>query len=188
MREASEGGWLRISDDSVKEVGIETVLAEKMGSFMLFYERVLPFQSESLKISPRSSQETVTPHREEERIKEEESDASMSERLKPFTARIVRSVSVGNKSREGSIAVESGIRDTVANGTPMPAVEKHANGSSDPASPKPVLLPNGPDSNIPLTTPPESLTLSTPTVPKSPHGGHHSPRNLSPARTVDLVA
>ena len=36
------GGWLRISDASVEEVGIETVLAEQSGTFMLYYERVLP--------------------------------------------------------------------------------------------------------------------------------------------------
>lgn len=36
------GGWLRISDDSVKECGIEEVLREGSGAFMLFYERVTP--------------------------------------------------------------------------------------------------------------------------------------------------
>ncbi|GLB34223.1 putative peptidase C19 family protein [Lyophyllum shimeji] len=33
-------GWLRISDDAVREVGIETVLQEGAGAFMLYYERV----------------------------------------------------------------------------------------------------------------------------------------------------
>lgn len=32
-------GWLRISDDSVRECGIESVLAEGSGAFMLYYER-----------------------------------------------------------------------------------------------------------------------------------------------------
>jgi len=32
-------GWLRASDDSVREVGIETVLQEGSGAFMLYYER-----------------------------------------------------------------------------------------------------------------------------------------------------
>ncbi|KAI0034367.1 hypothetical protein K488DRAFT_45724 [Vararia minispora EC-137] len=34
-------GWLRISDDNVSEVGVETALAEGSGAFMLYYERVL---------------------------------------------------------------------------------------------------------------------------------------------------
>ena len=34
-------GWLRISDDSVRECGIENVLAEGSSAFMLYYERVV---------------------------------------------------------------------------------------------------------------------------------------------------
>ena len=34
-------GWLRVSDDAVREVGIETVLLEGTGVFMLYYERVV---------------------------------------------------------------------------------------------------------------------------------------------------
>lgn len=56
-------GWLRISDDSVEECGIERVLAEGGSAFLLFYERaVLPrptiYMSNG---SPRSSEETVRP-------------------------------------------------------------------------------------------------------------------------------
>ncbi|KDQ64111.1 hypothetical protein JAAARDRAFT_27735 [Jaapia argillacea MUCL 33604] len=56
-------GWLRVSDDSVRECGLETVLAEGSGAFMLFYERVVllrpsPYSSPK---SPRSSQDTVKP-------------------------------------------------------------------------------------------------------------------------------
>ena len=58
------GGWLRISDASVEEVGIETVLAEQSGTFMLYYERVLPPllsppvpYAESVRT--RSSEETI---------------------------------------------------------------------------------------------------------------------------------
>ncbi|KAF8967428.1 hypothetical protein BDZ97DRAFT_1916718 [Flammula alnicola] len=40
--EAGTGrGWLRISDDSVSECGIESVLAEGSGAFMLYYERAV---------------------------------------------------------------------------------------------------------------------------------------------------
>ena len=59
-----EGGWLRISDSSVEEVGIGTVLAEQVGTFMLYYERVLPpplpspvLYAESVRT--RSSEETI---------------------------------------------------------------------------------------------------------------------------------
>ncbi|KAG6919764.1 hypothetical protein DXG01_001603 [Tephrocybe rancida] len=34
-------GWLRISDDAVRECGIETVLQEGSAAFMLYYERVV---------------------------------------------------------------------------------------------------------------------------------------------------
>jgi ubiquitin carboxyl-terminal hydrolase 1 len=58
------GGWLRISDAAVEEVGIETVLAEQSGTFMLYYERILPPPpplpvpyAES--VMTRSSEETV---------------------------------------------------------------------------------------------------------------------------------
>ncbi|KAH9927275.1 uncharacterized protein B0H18DRAFT_1003829 [Fomitopsis serialis] len=55
-------GWLRISDDSVVEIGIENVLQEGVGAFMIFYERVaMPRQSVYLSNSPRSSEETVRP-------------------------------------------------------------------------------------------------------------------------------
>ena len=50
-------GWLRISDDSVKEVGIETVLQEGSGVFMLYYERVMSRPG----IYPTNSEETLKP-------------------------------------------------------------------------------------------------------------------------------
>jgi hypothetical protein len=160
-----------------------------MGAFMLYYERVLPFQSDSVITSPRSSQETVIPQKEEKIIKEEEEedvDSVMAERIEPYTARIIRSVSVGNKSREGSITRENGTEDITSNGVPIQLMEKYANGHSDPASSQPAsLLPNRSASNIPATNSPESLILSS---PAAPHGDHHSPRSLSPARTVGLMA
>jgi ubiquitin carboxyl-terminal hydrolase 1 len=39
-------GWLRISDDDVRECGIESVTQEGSGAFMLYYERVKAFQSD----------------------------------------------------------------------------------------------------------------------------------------------
>lgn len=57
-------GWLRISDDAVRECGIETVLQEGTGAFMLYYERAvqeLPGVYLSGNGSPRSSEETLKP-------------------------------------------------------------------------------------------------------------------------------
>ncbi|KAF9448963.1 cysteine proteinase [Macrolepiota fuliginosa MF-IS2] len=57
-------GWLRISDDAVRECGIETVLKEGMGAFMLYYERAVHEQPSvylSGNGSPRSSEETLKP-------------------------------------------------------------------------------------------------------------------------------
>ena len=41
MEAGSNRGWLRISDDSVEECGIERVLVETSGVFMLYYERAV---------------------------------------------------------------------------------------------------------------------------------------------------
>lgn len=60
-------GWMRISDDSVRECGVEEALAEGSGAFMLYYERIVEMHPRPLKMyslntstSPSSS-ETVTP-------------------------------------------------------------------------------------------------------------------------------
>ncbi|TFY55735.1 hypothetical protein EVG20_g9207 [Dentipellis fragilis] len=52
-------GWLRISDDAVSECGIESVLSEGSGAFMLYYERIV--QPRPHLPSPRSSSETLKP-------------------------------------------------------------------------------------------------------------------------------
>jgi len=84
-------GWLRISDDSVSECGVESALAEGTGAFMLYYERVLPPEtSASESISVQSSRaSSLAPRRE---------------------ARILRSVSAGRTS--GSEAGSSDSSDS----------------------------------------------------------------------------
>ncbi|KAI0355326.1 cysteine proteinase [Trametes cingulata] len=52
-------GWLRISDDTVQECGIERVLQEGSGAFMLYYERVQQPRASPYTASPRGSEETV---------------------------------------------------------------------------------------------------------------------------------
>ncbi|KAL0949213.1 hypothetical protein HGRIS_009293 [Hohenbuehelia grisea] len=70
-------GWLRVSDDSVSECGIESVLREGSGAFMLYYERIviahvglyppmhrMDSSATGLSVSsysPRSSEETLRP-------------------------------------------------------------------------------------------------------------------------------
>ena len=194
--ESKDGGWLRISDDNVKEVGIDTVLGEKTGSFMLYYERVLPFQSDSLRTSPRSSQETVTPHQEEKKVKLDE--LMDGEGLRPFNARIVRSVSVPNRSREGSVMVSGETESVISNGGPVIEESASINGHADPDPSRSTLakekghketngigngkLVNG-SSNVhtPFTTILPSGSSHSPTT-------HHTPRSPSPVRTVNLMA
>ncbi|CAG7848422.1 SubName: Full=Related to UBP1-ubiquitin-specific protease {ECO:0000313/EMBL:CCA71698.1} [Serendipita indica DSM 11827] len=180
--ETKQDVWLRISDESVKEVDLETVLSERTGSFMLFYEKVLPFQSDGDRTSPMSSQETVTPHQEERKVKPE--DLMDHDRLQPFTARIVRSVSVG-RSREGSVILGSA-SDVGAEPTETTPANSHPNGHADPQ------LPNGSASTAHDTTNgtkkphyPSSHVSGPPLLSPSPQC---VPQSLSPTRTVDLVA
>jgi ubiquitin carboxyl-terminal hydrolase 1 len=53
-------GWLRASDDAVREVGIETVLQEGSGAFMLYYERVRNEDKLSVPAWPSSHSRTPT--------------------------------------------------------------------------------------------------------------------------------
>lgn len=56
-------GWLRISDDSVSEVGIETVLAQGSAAFMIYYERVSvsPYSHSPAAEAAMASDETLKP-------------------------------------------------------------------------------------------------------------------------------
>ena len=53
-------GWLRASDDAVREVGIETVLQEGSGAFMLYYERVRNEDKPPLSMGSSHSRATTT--------------------------------------------------------------------------------------------------------------------------------
>ncbi|KAG8757830.1 hypothetical protein FRC14_001362 [Serendipita sp. 396] len=186
-RMVEDGGWLRISDETAREVGLDAVLSETSGAFMLFYEKITPFQSESLRTSPRSSQETVTPHHEERKVKLE--DPTDNGLLHVFNARIVRSVSVGKRSREGSMIngnapdVKSPNGDLIPNGHSHPP----SGFSEPPKSPKSSKAPNGTSHAQELGSIPNgnsSPPFSTPTGQS-----HHSPQSPEPpGRTVDLVA
>lgn len=62
-RRGTGRGWLRISDDDVRECGIENVLQEGSGAFMLYYEKIVIGS-----VSPSTKQDStdVTPMLDQE--------------------------------------------------------------------------------------------------------------------------
>ena len=100
-------GWLRISDDSVKECGIETVLQEGSGAFMLYYERVVQSRSGSYPLhgSPRSSEETLKPNHSTNGVNGSTASLASRDEMERSVrgARIVRSVAAG-RGRSASLA------------------------------------------------------------------------------------
>ena len=99
-------GWLRISDDSVQEVGFETVAMESSAAFMLFYEKVLqPRAPTARQPVIRGSEETVRP--KDARSKEPDpvhtgdprsQTESSGSRTNDVQPRIVRSVSAPRRT------------------------------------------------------------------------------------------
>jgi hypothetical protein len=59
-------GWLRASDDAVREVGIETVLQEGSGAFMLYYERVRNEDKPAVPVWSSHSRATATTDNDED--------------------------------------------------------------------------------------------------------------------------
>ncbi|KAH7916243.1 hypothetical protein BJ138DRAFT_996097 [Hygrophoropsis aurantiaca] len=124
-------GWLRISDDSVKECGIETVLQEGSGAFMLYYERVVQSRPGiyPLHNSPRSSEETLKPKHSTADVNgsaisvtslalDSELQEEQREREKPVLgARVIRSVAAG-RGRSTSVAPSErgSVNGSVGNG------------------------------------------------------------------------
>ncbi|RPD80747.1 cysteine proteinase [Lentinus tigrinus ALCF2SS1-7] len=138
-RPGSGRGWLRISDDSVQEVGIERVLQEGSGAFMLYYERVQ--QPRSLYVTPpRGSEETVRPDgtrasttdvREQtpsaaripnDDAREREQKERRAERERSVDPRVVRRVSAGRSS--------SAKKTSTSNVAAPPPMSRSTSGSS----------------------------------------------------------
>ncbi|KAF9780012.1 hypothetical protein BJ322DRAFT_304727 [Thelephora terrestris] len=92
-------GWLRISDDSVQEVGFETVALESSSAFMLFYEKVLqPRVSSARQQATKGSEDTVRPEdalSKEPKLAQEGDTQSQGSgsRTKDVQPRVVRNVS-----------------------------------------------------------------------------------------------
>ncbi|TFK46934.1 cysteine proteinase [Heliocybe sulcata] len=188
-------GWLRISDDAVRECGIEAVQAEGSGAFMLFYERVVHPRPVPV---ARSSQDTVRPR---EVLNERgDDDLLLSVVGGPSEgkgARVVRNVAAG--------------RGKSASPSPFLGKEGSVPGAEDEGTPKPEGVPNGESANghaHPLveaaSSSSESLsspTATEPTSPSQPSRKSSQPRlkapqpirpvpgaPLSPPRTVGLRA
>lgn len=138
-------GWLRISDDSVKECGLETVLQEGSGAFMLYYERVVQSRPGIYPLhgSPRSSEETLKPNHSINGVNG--STASLASRdemdRSVYGARIVRSVAAG---RGRSVSLAPSERGSSKDSLP--------NGNGSVASS--LILPNGNASHSSVTLKP----------------------------------
>jgi ubiquitin carboxyl-terminal hydrolase 1 len=166
-RESSEGtgaGWLRISDARVERCGVEAVLAEGSGVFMLYYERVPPPPS-PLPVSVyaglgggEDSTETIRPGRL--------GGLSGSwEAAEGSKARVVRSVSVGVASASSSTLSLRSVSSPPDTPRMLPSA-----GESDvegPALSTSVLT--APDSAAEDETL-EDSTASLPTPPPTPKG------------------
>lgn len=133
-------GWLRISDDNVEEVGIERVLGENGGTFMLFYERME---------EPHTPKPEPRPEPGPSAIKvEEDVRPSFQIHGRASTPRIVRSVSAGI------------VRDRKQSLTPMSLTRPS---TPSYAAPAPAALSSSPPQ--PFTT--SHLTQSPPPSPRT---------------------
>jgi len=116
-------GWLRASDDAVREVGIETVLQEGSGAFMLYYERVRNGEDRPSVWSTRhcgtdvidddtarevgGGGEKVQTVRLQDAPRWESSEEEEKEKVVPvIRARVVRSVSLGREGDDEDEGVE----------------------------------------------------------------------------------
>ncbi|EGO02282.1 hypothetical protein SERLA73DRAFT_49623 [Serpula lacrymans var. lacrymans S7.3] len=134
-------GWLRISDDSVRECGIESVLQEGAGAFMLYYERVISSRPGILPLhdSPRSSEETLKAQSPiPVRLDINRSTLSLSS-LRPdgmdersmLGARIVRSVAAGRgRSQSATPSERNTTVEPSENGHATPFRAPTANGDA----------------------------------------------------------
>ncbi|KIK98299.1 hypothetical protein PAXRUDRAFT_31259 [Paxillus rubicundulus Ve08.2h10] len=206
-------GWLRVSDDSVKECGLESVLQEGSGAFMLYYERVVQSRSGiyPLHSSPRSSEETLKPKHSIEGTNG--STASLTsvvnlregrERSSVYGARIVRSVAAGRARSASAAPSERGSsKDPLPNGNGFASSSAIlVNGNASHSS----LIPeagtsktstssiSAKSSNLSASAPDlreHSVSISSSSSHSSsssslPH--HKSPQPMQPSSAVDLKA
>jgi hypothetical protein len=144
-------GWLRASDDAVREVGIETVLQEGSGAFMLYYERVRNGEDRpSVWFTRRcgtdvddevarevgGGSEKAQSFRLQDAPKWESSEEE--EKAVPMIrARVVRSVSLGREDEDEDEDVEGVIVKQEAEDTDLNS-EARLLSSPTPAKPEPI--------------------------------------------------
>lgn len=147
-------GWLRISDDSVEEIGIERVLSENGGTFMLFYERI----DEGGVEAPSVATEMI---QMQGGIKVGDSDQPLV-MSRASTPRIVRSVSAGiiARPRDKLMPLSSTSPSTPiltpTSATAMPSQNSSPMSASQSRSPSPSpsrSRPNPPKLSPPKTSP-----------------------------------
>lgn len=183
-------GWLRASDDSVREVGIEAVLHEGAGVFMLYYERVKSEDAPAVR-RPHSALDVKADDVEE--VPAEKEKGSMfclqdavecepaegadeaEEEVPVIRARVVRSVSLG--------------RDDEVGGT---SGKKEAAAADSKAPPQPSSLslgPAKPDSEVsPAVDLPTTLAVPAEAPSPIPDPPAIDEPQISLPRTVDLRA
>ena len=169
-------GWLRASDDAVHEVGIETVLQEGSGAFMLYYERVR--NEEKRPSSVWSTRHCGTDDDDDDIVREVggggekaqtyrlqdapkwESSEEEKEKAVPvpvIRARVVRSVSLGREDDDEGVIVKQEAEEADLNS------EVRVFSSSTPVKPEPI----GAEPAVELPT----LAVSTeapPPIPDTP--------------------
>ncbi|KDQ15414.1 hypothetical protein BOTBODRAFT_31743 [Botryobasidium botryosum FD-172 SS1] len=151
------GGWLKISDDRVEEVGINTVLAENSGTFMLYYERVVG-NPLAFPAPESASQETLTMPVEAPAVEESEAELKKVAR----GARVVRSVST--RRLRAVAAAQEGTKSNghaIGNGAPALANGSASGGPSKiPSPPKPHQESTAPERTDPPLAPLSSVPLT----------------------------
>lgn len=176
------GGWLRISDDEVREVPLQSVLAEAEGAFMLYYERVrTPAPAPSppplggrvgqlaMHEDARSSEETVRPRD----VLEEGTDERRGLERMGSVPRVVRAVAVGRGRSFSPALVASASMESVLE-APVPL----------PPAPEPPLAPEDGETEVPVPKQ-NGLVVQAPAIEAAatvlPNG---SARSRSPARSA----
>lgn len=164
-------GWLRASDDAVREVGIEKVLQEGSGAFMLYYERVSNGDRRSVwsqhggmdeGVNVGGGEEKTHAHHLRDVPKWESCEEEEKEKEVPaIKARVVRSVSLGRDDDENGI---EGVSVKQENGETDPDSEARLLLSPTIAKPEPVEV--EPASSVSAEVPPP--ILDTPSAVDEP--------------------
>jgi hypothetical protein len=169
----------------VHEVGIETVLQEGSGAFMLYYERVRNGERRSSVWSTRHFEtddvdddiarevgggggggEKAETYRSQDALKWESSEEEEKEKVVPMIrARVVRSVSLGREDDDEGMIVKQEVEEADLNS------EARFFSSSTPVKPEPI----GAEPAVELPTLAVSTNAPPPPIPDTPTGVDEPP-------------